>query len=45
MALGLYMLVLFPPDGNGVILTPEVGLTAVAVYTAICGLTVRGGGS
>jgi adenylate cyclase len=40
-SLGLYMLVVFPPEGEPLILTPALGLAAVAVYTIVAGLTAH----
>jgi adenylate cyclase len=36
---GIYMTVVFPPDGDALFLTPAVGLAAVALYTIACGVT------
>ena len=41
LTLGVYMLVVFPPEGGGLILSREVGLSAVAVYLVICGITAH----
>ena len=40
-SLGLYMLVVFPPEGESVWLTRDRGLIAVALYTILCGLTAH----
>ena len=40
-SLGIYMLVVFPPEGESVVLTRERGLIAVALYTAISGLSAH----
>jgi adenylate cyclase len=40
-SLGLYMLVVFPPEGTSVWLTRERGLGAVALYTVLAGLTAH----
>ena len=37
--LAVYMTVVFPPDTDSVIITRGFALTAVAIYTLICGIT------
>jgi adenylate cyclase len=37
--LAVYMTIVFPPDTDSVIMTREFVLTAVAIYTLICGIT------
>src|SRR5918995_7310266 len=39
LSLALYMLVVFPPEDGTGLLTPELGLLAVAVYTVLAGLS------
>jgi adenylate cyclase len=36
---GLYMTVVFPPDGDTLFLTPAWGLATVVLYTIACGIT------
>ena len=40
-SLGVYMLVVFPPEGDAVFLTRDRGLIAVALYTIVGGLTAH----
>ena len=35
----VYMTVVFPPDTDSVFVTREFALTAVGVYTLVCGIT------
>jgi hypothetical protein len=41
LTLGLYMLVVFPPEDGTGILTPELGMLAVILYTVASGLSAH----
>ena len=38
-SLGIYMLVVFPPDGDALYLSKELGVASIAAYTIVAGIT------